>query len=223
MMRSESTRALGQPRLTKPILGAAAFAGMSFIGALIGETRGSVDGRQVLVEARSRSASTMGSNKVGPAEWRRLRSALAQELLDLGIGRLFGALLGRARFGVGLRLRRVLLAGALAMGSRLASATLAAPALFDLDVAEHAADRFADGLALELLLNGLADLVDGLSGLLRIGEHLLDLGTDGRPVERPLDAHRHGEPGKIVGAALSFRSRDDLGIGEEVHRALDDV
>jgi hypothetical protein len=36
---------LGQPRLTKPTRGAVPFAGLSLIGALIGETRVSVDGR----------------------------------------------------------------------------------------------------------------------------------------------------------------------------------
>src|SRR3990172_5184605 len=36
MMRSESTSALGQPRLTKPILGATGLGGAAVIGALIG-------------------------------------------------------------------------------------------------------------------------------------------------------------------------------------------
>ncbi len=52
MMRSESTRALGQPRLTKPIFGAAGLGGVEVIGALIGESAAAVDGsRAGLTEA----------------------------------------------------------------------------------------------------------------------------------------------------------------------------
>ena len=43
MMRSESTRALGQPRLTKPIFGAGGRGGGDVIAALIGERAAAVD------------------------------------------------------------------------------------------------------------------------------------------------------------------------------------
>ena len=45
MMRSESTRALGQPRLTKPIFGAGGLGGVDVIAALIGERAAAVDWR----------------------------------------------------------------------------------------------------------------------------------------------------------------------------------
>src|SRR5262245_36928260 len=186
MMRSESTSAFGQPRLTKPTRGAVPFAGLSLIGALIGETRVSVDGRD---------------------------AALAQQLLDFGIRGLFGIALVR-RAGTGVRLR----IGPLFLGGRgrlpLARATAA---LFDLDVTENAADRLADRLPFEPLLYRLAALVYGLVRLLVIRELLLDLGSDGRPVERALDANRHGKTGKVVGAALAFGARHGLGTGGEVH------
>src|SRR5262245_54970414 len=145
-------------------------------------------------------------------------NALAQQLLDFGIRGFFGiALIRPAGIGVRLRLGRAFLGGARFPLAR------AAAALLDLDVAENAADRLADRLPFEPLLYRLADLVHGLARLLGIGEQLLDLGSDGRPVERALDANRHGKTGKVVGAALSFGSRHDLGIGEEVHSALDQV
>src|SRR5262245_50622383 len=143
-------------------------------------------------------------------------NALAQQLLDFGILGLFGlALVRPAGIGVRLRLWRVLL------GRRRFA--FAITALLDLDIAENAADRLADGLPFELLLYRLADLVHGLARLLGIGEELLDLGNDGGPVERALDAHRHGKSGKVVGAPLPFGSRYDLGIGEEIHFAFDQV
>ena len=46
MMRSESTRALGQPRLTKPIFGAGGRGGGDVIAALIGERAAAVDWRR---------------------------------------------------------------------------------------------------------------------------------------------------------------------------------
>src|SRR4029453_10779136 len=112
MMRSESTSAFGQPRLTKPTRGAVPFAGLSLIGALIGETRVSVDGRDA------------GAN------------ALAQKLVDFGIRGLFGIALAR-RAGIGVRPRL----GPLFLGGRgRLPLARAAAALFDLDVAENAAD-----------------------------------------------------------------------------------
>ena len=46
MMRSESTRALGQPRLTKPIFGAGGRGGSDVIAALIRERAAAVDWRR---------------------------------------------------------------------------------------------------------------------------------------------------------------------------------
>src|SRR3990172_621705 len=146
---------------------------------------------------------------------------LAQDVIEVRIVRLFAvALLGRARVGSRLCVGILFLARSLLVSLRLARAFFPVPARTYLDVAEEAADRLADRFPLELLLQGLADLLDGLSGFLGIGEHALDLGLDGGTIERALDAHGHGEAGESVGAALPFRSRNDLGIRQHVNRAL---
>src|SRR4029079_12659354 len=150
--------------------------------------------------------------------------ALAQDAVEVWIaGSVAVALLGGARFRRGLRLRAVFLVRALLVRLRLRVVAALAVARRDLHVAEEAADRLADRFALELLLQGIADLIDGLSGLLGIGEHALDLGLDRRSLERALDADRHGEPRKRVGAALAFGSGGDLGRSQNVDRALRQV
>src|SRR6476619_15120 len=76
-----------------------------------------------------------------------------------------------------------------------------------------------DGLALKLLLQHVANLVDCLRCLLRTCEHAFDLGLEGWMIERAFDADRDGETGKIVCPAFAFRASDDLRLREKIETA----
>ena len=58
---------------------------------------------------------------------------------------------------------------------------------------------------------------------LGVCEHALDLGLEGRVLERAFDAHGNRKAGKTVGPAFAFGTGDDLRLGEEIEAARHNV